>query len=99
MDKCRRQGRLAKVILITLVAGFSSVGFDSRFQSDSAVKTDTLFHTAEHKQKKAQARRDSLSKTLVGNRDDNLPTLLRVPNNPVRAIYVSSYVANSRRIK
>jgi hypothetical protein len=98
MDKCRRQGRLAKVILITLVAGFSSVGCDSRFQSDSAVKTDTLFHTAEHKQKKAQARRDSLSKTLVGNRDDNLPTLLRVPNNPVRAIYVSSYVANSRRI-
>lgn len=98
MNDCRGRGRLVKVLLLTLVTGFSSFGCGIQFHTDLAAKNDALFQAAEHNQMKAQAKQDNLSKKLKSNRDNELPTLLRAPGSPVRAIYVSSYAANSQRM-
>jgi hypothetical protein len=94
MNACRNISRLTGWLVVLFIAGIMIAGCSSLFKQDSQVKKEVSIANL----KLNQMMNKAYAAAVLTPKDDEAMVHLS-PGQPVRAIYVSSYVANSRRIK
>jgi hypothetical protein len=87
LNHCRSRSRLAGFIILIIIVEYALIGCGAQIDLKPKAKNRILIQTKEHTKTRPKL-----------NQDDDRPVSMMTPTAPVRAIYVTSYVANSQRI-
>jgi hypothetical protein len=97
LNHCRNKSRLAGFIILIIIVEYALIGCGTQFEEPKA-KNGILIQTKEHKKTRPKLNTLPISSNTNLNQDDYRPLSKMTAAAPVRAIYVTSNVANSQRI-